>query len=142
MSRSEGLYSPAILEHQRDPCHFFKMEDATHILLAYNPLCGDRFHLYCKIEQGQILQSSFDGYGCALSKAASSMLIKYLQKTSMKQAEQLLQHFFAILAGDAGSPYEEFVAFEAIREYPERMDCVRLAANAWDVFFNSEKITS
>ena len=142
MSKSEGLYPPVILKHHRDPCHFFKMEDATHTLLAYNPLCGDRFHVYCNIEQDQILQSSFDGYGCALSRASSSMLIHYLQDITLKQAEQFLQHFFAILAGEAMPPYEEFLAFQAVRDYPERLDCVRLVANALDVFLNSEKITS
>ena len=139
MSASEGLYPPLVIKHSKDPRHFYEMSDATHKMLAYNPLCGDRYNVFMRIEDGRILRTSFHGYGCALSKAASSLMIERLQQISIDESAQILQHFFAILAGAQKEQYQVFQIFDGVRRFPERRDCVVLTADALQDFLNNEK---
>lgn len=139
MSASESLYPPLVLKHSKDPCHFYEMPDATRNILAYNPLCGDRYNIFIKQEEDRIVRTSFSGYGCALSKAAASLLVERLQQISIEESERLLQHFFAILAGGQEEQYHSFQVFEGVRRFPERKDCVVLSANALQEFLHNEK---
>ncbi len=61
------LYQEVILDHNRNPKNFKKLENASHISEGYNPLCGDRINLYLQIENDHIKDISFEGSGCAIS---------------------------------------------------------------------------
>ena len=72
------LYNQIILERQKDLTGFEKREDAEVIIEAYNPVCGDKFNLYLDFEGKKVSKASYHGYGCALSKASTSLLIETL----------------------------------------------------------------
>jgi len=64
------LYQEVILDHNKNPKNFKKIENASHTSEGYNPLCGDRINLYLQIEDDRIKDISFEGSGCAISKAS------------------------------------------------------------------------
>ena len=88
------LYDAVILQHNRVPCHYEKRQTAQHIVEAYNPLCGDKFKLYLDIENGRVQQATFHGYGCAISKAATSVLMEKIQNRSIQDVNLLLKTYF------------------------------------------------
>ena len=74
MSDLRDLYQQVILDHNRRPRNFRAIEGANRHTEGYNPLCGDRLSLYLKVEDGVIEDASFQGSGCAISKASASMM--------------------------------------------------------------------
>src|SRR5476651_643400 len=76
----EELYQQTILEHNRNPRNFKKLEGATHVAEGYNPLCGDHLWVYVKVNAGGIIEdAAFEGQGCAISKASASMMTTALK---------------------------------------------------------------
>jgi nitrogen fixation protein NifU and related proteins len=124
------LYQSVILEHSNHPVQFEQRADRAYTLDAYNPLCGDRFALYFDVEEGKICRISFHGYGCAISKASTSVLVKRLEGKTLAEAAELCRAFAAVAQPDAPLPAdldEEFEAFAAAREFPGRIKCATLS---------------
>lgn len=128
------LYQTVILKHNNAPLHFEKKEEASIVLEAYNQICGDRFKLFFELDNDKITDLSFHGFGCAISKASSSILVKHLEGKSVKEAKALLDVFFKVIKPDTeienGTP-DDFLAFEAAKEFPGRSKCATLS---WDSF--------
>lgn len=125
------MYHTVILRHNQHPVGFEKRPDAQHILQAYNPLCGDKFSLFLDLENGVIAQATFHGYGCAISKASTSVLIEKIRGKTLPEVGQLLENFLRIV--ETGSPAptdDETAAFAEARLFPGRMDCATLAWRA------------
>ena len=74
MTDLRDLYQELILDHSKKPCNFRVLEKTSHTAEGYNPLCGDRYTVYLNIEGGVISDISFQGAGCAISKASASMM--------------------------------------------------------------------
>ncbi|MCB9294557.1 MAG: SUF system NifU family Fe-S cluster assembly protein [Lewinellaceae bacterium] len=139
--RLKQLYKSVILKHHKEPVHFGKNEEATHILEAYNPLCGDKFRLFFGIEDGKIHQISFHGYGCAISKASTSVLVKHLEGLPAEKALALCRQFEAMLQSEEETPEavnEEFAAFAAARSFPGRMKCATLSWEEMEKFLKGK----
>ena len=133
------LYDNVILQHNREPFNFEKRLSAQHIVEAYNPLCGDKFKLFLDIEDGKIAKATFHGYGCAVSKSSTSVLIKKLQGLSLDDIPNLLQTYFEGLdtEGMTNRDFDtELQAFAAVRQFPERMTCATLSWDAAKAFFS------
>lgn len=130
------LYHPLLLEHNRAPLFFEKRPEATYVVDAYNPICGDKFKLYFDVEEEKIVRASFHGYGCAVSKASASVLVGKLQGLALADIPALLTDFFALMGqheGTAGGiarlSAAEQEAFGAAKDFPGRMKCATLC---WD----------
>ncbi|MEO0471615.1 MAG: Fe-S cluster assembly sulfur transfer protein SufU [Bacteroidota bacterium] len=124
------LYQRVILVHSREPVRFEKQMDAPHHLKAYNPVCGDKFELFFSVEDGCLHNVSFHGYGCAISKASTSVLVKHLEGKPVAEAKQLCQQFLTLVQpeGEDGPLTDaDFVAFTAARDFPGRLTCATLA---------------
>ncbi len=126
------LYKTVILKHNNAPFHYEKKEGAAHQLEAYNPLCGDRFNLFVELKEGIIESIHFHGYGCAISKASTSVLVKNLEGKTMKQALALCDKFQQVVSpdGTVTNELEEFEAFAAAKDFPGRLTCATLS---WEV---------
>jgi nitrogen fixation NifU-like protein len=74
-----NLYQEVILDHSRKPRNFRVMPDASCHAEGRNPLCGDHFTVYLKVENGSIKEASFQGDGCAISKASASIMTDFLK---------------------------------------------------------------
>jgi len=127
--RLKQLYKTIILKHNNEPCQFEKREEAQYKLEAYNPLCGDHFHLYLNLEENLIKQISFFGYGCAISKAATSVLVKQMEGLDLDSAQALCLEFEKVIQSDQihNKGNEAFEAFGAVKEFPARLPCVKLS---------------
>jgi nitrogen fixation protein NifU and related proteins len=127
------LYKGVILEHNRTPQYFEKKTTAQHVVEAYNPLCGDKFKLYLDIENGAITQAHFHGYGCAISKAATSVLLTNIQGQTIETVLNQINTYFSVLDAKndvytEGSFFDENInAFKAVQDFPERKVCATLS---------------
>ena len=124
------LYQSVILVHSREPIRYEKQPDAPHQLKAYNPVCGDKYELFFAVEDGRMKNVSFHGYGCAISKTSTSVLVKHLEGKAVEEAQEIWQRFLSLIKTDGPeveSTEEDFQAFTAAREFPGRLTCATLA---------------
>lgn len=137
----QDLYQDVILRHSREPAGFERREDAGLVIEAYNPLCGDQFRLFLDIEGDRIVRASFYGYGCAISKASTSVLVQRLPGLSLDEAGALIREFFAVVREGESPPENadpELLAFSAARHFPARLSCATLSWEALDRFLASK----
>ena len=138
------LYSDIIKRHQETPFHFEKKTDVPYTIKVYNPICGDRFEVYIEYDQKTINQLHFHGFGCAISKASTSVLVKSLEGRTLAEATSLCENFLGFINKDLKSNevllQEDFKAFSGVHDFPERHDCAALAWQEMKKFLES-KIT-
>ncbi len=130
MSELEGLYQEVILDHAKRPRNFHTMEGADRRAEGYNPLCGDRFTLYLKLENDRIADISFQGTGCAISTASASILTEMLKGKTLAEADKLFDNFHKLVTGKSADGTEalgKLVAFCGVSEFPVRVKCATLA---------------
>ncbi|MEK6804901.1 MAG: Fe-S cluster assembly sulfur transfer protein SufU [Nitrospirota bacterium] len=125
------LYQEAILDHNRKPRNFHKLEGTSRTAEGYNPLCGDKVKIYLKIENDRVSDVSFEGSGCAISIAAASMMTESVKGRTLSAVQRLFEKFHALLTdeADAGSELIELgklVVFAGVREFPVRVKCATL----------------
>ncbi len=126
------LYQQVILDHNRNPKNFKKLEHPTHSSDGYNPLCGDKINLSIEVEGDNIKDIGFSGSGCAISKASASVMTSMIKGKSLKEADELFKKFQALITSAVGGEidFEDFgklAVFAGVREYPARVKCAALA---------------
>lgn len=139
ISELSALYQEVILDHNKKPRNFRKLDEATHHAEGYNPLCGDRLTVYLDFD-GEVLKTiTFEGSGCAISKASASMMTESLQGKNTFQTEALFRAFHELVTGQnapaaaADAPIAprpdlgKLVVFSGVREFPVRVKCASLA---------------
>ncbi|MBI5415842.1 MAG: SUF system NifU family Fe-S cluster assembly protein [Candidatus Omnitrophica bacterium] len=131
-SRAE-LYQQVIIEHNKNPRNFHKMPQATHTAEGYNPLCGDHLNIYLNIKapDGVIEDVSFEGDGCAISKASASLMTMSLKGKTLKEADVLFDQFHRLIKGDLHPDKDPNVlgklsVFSGIWHFPARVKCAIL----------------
>ena len=132
MSELSELYQQVILDHNKKPRNFRKLENANHTAEGYNPLCGDQLTVYVAFENDLVKEVGFEGSGCAISKAAASMMTQAVKGKSKEQAEHLFQEFHSMVTGELNEEAEEnslgnLKIFAGVREFPVRVKCATLA---------------
>jgi nitrogen fixation protein NifU and related proteins len=134
MSELSELYQEVILDHNRKPRNFRKMEDATHAVEGFNPLCGDHITVYVRTDGERIDDISFEGAGCAISKASASMMTANLKGKSAAEAEEAFQRVHEMLTSNEGPADEDalgsLVVLAGVREFPTRVKCATLSWHA------------
>ncbi|MGE3975042.1 MAG: Fe-S cluster assembly sulfur transfer protein SufU [Bdellovibrionales bacterium] len=126
------LYQQMILEHNKKPKNFHKMADATHFAEGFNPLCGDHYTVYMKMNGDQVEEVSFEGSGCAISKASGSMMTAHLKGKNKEEALKNFEAFHQLLLGqsEAGEILGKLKIFSGIWKYPSRVKCASLSWHA------------
>jgi nitrogen fixation protein NifU and related proteins len=132
MSELSELYQQVILDHNKKPRNFHKLENANRTAEGYNPLCGDQLHIYLAVEDDRVKDISFEGTGCAIFKAAASMMTQAVKGKTKAESEQLFQEFHRLLTGEIdeeaeGSHLGKLTIFSGVREYPVRVKCATLS---------------
>jgi len=154
MSDLGELYQEVILDHNRRPRNFHKMEGANRRADGFNPLCGDRVTIYLDVKDDVVRDISFEGSGCAISKASASMMTESLKGKSRGDAEALFATFHHLVTGAAETPPQgsrppspgagapshgagtaapdlgKLVVFSGVKEFPVRVKCATLAWHA------------
>ena len=143
--RFNELYQARIIEYSKHPFHEGDLKNATHVLEAYNPLCGDKYSLYLHIHEDTVLAASFKGYGCAISKASSSVLIKKSIGRTLDEISEIISLFGKIIDPESKSSPEELsedpdlLAFSATRQFPERKKCASLSWDEMEIIVNRKE---
>ncbi|MBL1142975.1 MAG: SUF system NifU family Fe-S cluster assembly protein [Proteobacteria bacterium] len=125
----KDLYQEVIVDHNRSPRNFGKLDDANKTLEGFNPLCGDKLTLYLKTEDDTIKDISFDGSGCAISVASASLMTEAMKGKSMQEAEKLFNEFHDLITTDKEADLEELgklAALAGVKAYPARVKCASL----------------
>jgi nitrogen fixation protein NifU and related proteins len=124
------LYKDVIVDHNRSPRNFRKIQDATRIQEGFNPLCGDKLTVYIKLDDERISDLSFEGSGCAISVASASLMTQQLKGKTIEEAERLFESMHALLTvDDAGTDLAalgKLAVLSGVREYPSRVKCASL----------------
>ena len=133
------LYPAVLKAHATAPYHFEKKENTDVAIKAYNPICGDRFEMYVNMKGDQIGALYFQGFGCSVSKASTSVLAKLLEGKTVQEALQLCSAFLSFITNESATAAlpEELLAFSGVRDFPERLDCAALSWREMKKFLES-----
>ena len=132
MSEMRELYQEMILDHHRHPRNFGKLANANRHADGFNPLCGDRVTVYALIDGDVIRDLAFEGSGCAICMASSSLMTEALKGQTVGEAEKLFGRFHDLVT--EGYPDHDalgkLAVFEGVREFPVRVKCATLPWHA------------
>ena len=125
------LYQEVILEHSKVPRNYRELAGADRHAEGYNPLCGDRFTVYLKMDGDIIRDVAFQGSGCAISKASASMMTQSVKGKTKEEAVAIFDRFHKLVTGRAAAPEGQDLGklsvFSGVSEYPVRVKCATLA---------------
>ena len=132
MSELSELYQEVILDHNKSPRNFRKLEDANRTADGYNPLCGDKVTIYVKLNGDVIQEISFEGSGCAISKASASMMTDSLKGKTLAQAEALFERVHKMLTGKLdpkvySDKLGKLAVLSGVCNFPARVKCASLS---------------
>lgn len=140
-SELRELYQQVILDHNKSPRNFRVIENANHYSEGFNPLCGDRIDIYLDVENGIVKDISFQGRGCAISKASASLMSSMVKGKTVEEAEKLFGKFHDLITGKLGDDPDieelgKLAVFSGVRDFPARVKCASLA---WHTMINALK---
>lgn len=125
------LYQSVILEHNRRPRNFRKLPTANRVAAGNNPVCGDEVTVYLQVEGDRIVDISFEGAGCAISQAATSVMTMRLKGRTLAEAEALFARFRDIVTqGKTDEEDLDLSAFAGVHQFPARIKCATLGWHA------------
>ncbi|MBL6929313.1 MAG: SUF system NifU family Fe-S cluster assembly protein [Rhodospirillales bacterium] len=141
------LYQEVILDHGREPRNFGKPEAANHHAHGHNPLCGDKVTIYLEVENDQVKDVGFEGSGCAISMASTSLMTETLKGRSIEEAHTFFRRFHDLMTGSEDGAGEEVdeEAFErlevlsGVREFPMRVKCATLCWHTMEAAVKGER---
>jgi len=147
MSELSELYQQVILDHNKKPRNFRVIEDANRHADGHNPLCGDQLKVYMKVENGLVEDVSFEGSGCAISKASASMMTQSVKGKTVDEAETLFDEFHKMVTGELDEENEpnalgRLKIFAGVRDYPARVKCASLSWHTMHAALKGEESAS
>ena len=135
MTDLDELYQSVILEHDRNPRNFRAIEGDRREAEGYNPLCGDRVKVMVKVENGVVTDASFQGSGCAISKASASLMTEAVKGKAVDEIERMFEGFRDALTvrqpdGQTARLPGRLEALRGVTRFPMRVKCATLAWHA------------
>ena len=124
------LYQEMVLDHGRHPRNLRSMDNATAQSVGFNPLCGDKLTLFLRYENDRLVDASFQGSGCAISTASSSLLTETVRGKTRGEVEELIATFLEMLTGSGAADAEKLgklMVLGGVREFPVRVKCATLS---------------
>jgi nitrogen fixation protein NifU and related proteins len=131
-SELSDLYQEVILDHNKNPRNFGKIDNPTNMAIGHNPLCGDHIDVELIVENNIIKDIKFNGSGCAISKASASIMTTLLKGQNLEDAKKHFDNFIEIVTGELDEEIDldsmgKLAVFAGVREYPSRIKCAGLA---------------
>ena len=126
------LYQQIILDHNRSPRNFGRLENANRHAEGSNPLCGDKLSLELRVEEDVITDVRFQGSGCAISQASASLMTSAVKGKTAAEAESLFRLFRAMVTSPVDTPVDrealgKLAALGGVRQFPVRVKCANLS---------------
>jgi nitrogen fixation NifU-like protein len=141
-SELDDLYQDVILDHGRRPRNFHRLDGATAVAEGLNPLCGDHYKLYLKLEGDRIQDLAFEGAGCAISKASASLMTGALKGKTVAEAEEIFQRFQEMVVEgnkEVASQLGKLAVLQGVCDFPTRVKCASLVWHTLDSALHRKK---
>lgn len=122
------LYREVILDHNKHPRNFGRLEPHDGEAKGHNPLCGDRLTLTLRRDGERLEDLRFEGNGCAISMASASMMTEAVKGRSRAEIDALFARVHALLTeqGASSADLGKLAALSGVREFPARVKCASL----------------
>lgn len=137
------LYQQVLLDHNKNPRNFKIIEKPTHYAHGINPLCGDDYHLFLKIEDDIIKDIGFHGNGCAISKSVSSMMTTHILNKTISEVIKIKNTFIELLTNSLTKEdlkhLGHLTLFENVKDFPIRVKCATLIWRALEAALNKKE---
>ena len=138
MSIVDALYQELILDHNRRPRNYRAMDGADRVVESHNPLCGDALTLWVKLDGDRVAEATFQGSGCAISRASASLMTEAVKGKTRSEAEELFTTFHDLVTGklnvDADASLKQRLgalrALGGVSRFPIRVKCASMAWHA------------
>ena len=130
------LYQDIILEHGKNPRNLGKCEGYSHEAKGYNPLCGDKVHVYLKLDSGKKVQSlTFEGEGCAISLASASIMTELVKGKSFEETKEIMDAFLDMVKNTSEiqsnhldeEQKTKLMSLSGVKQFPMRVKCATLS---------------
>ena len=130
------LYQDIILEHGKSPRNLGKCEGYNHDAKGYNPLCGDKVHVYLKLDGRKKVEGlTFEGEGCAISLASASIMTESVKGKSINETKDIMTAFLNMIknTSEIQSNYLDenqkikLMSLSGVKQFPMRVKCATLS---------------
>ena len=137
------LYQDIILDHGKNPRNKNKCKDFNKDAKGHNPLCGDKVHVYIKLDKEKKVEDiSFEGEGCAISMASASIMTEIVKGKEFNIAKKILEHFLNMLKEGSklsinsltDDENTRMMSLSGVKQFPMRVKCATLA---WHTFMHA-----
>jgi nitrogen fixation NifU-like protein len=147
MKNLKKLYQQVLLDHNKNPRNFTRLDHPTHYAHGVNPLCGDDYHLFLRVEDNMVKEIGFTGTGCAISKSVSSMMTQQIKGKTIEEIIKIKEAFIEMLTEKlTASEAEHFIGhltlFENVKEFPIRVKCATLIWRALEAALSNNNKAS
>ena len=132
----KDLYQEIILDHGKNPRNLRKTENFNKDAKGHNPLCGDKVHIFLKIDENKnISDISFEGSGCAISMASASIMTDLIKEKKEKEVKELVEDFLQMIKESPEMKTKiinenektKLMSLSGVKQYPMRVKCATLA---------------
>jgi len=125
------LYQQVILDHSKSPRNFHELAGANRTAQGNNPLCGDNYTVYALMDGDVIKDISFQGSGCAISKASASILTETLKGKTKDEVKALFDKVHdMVTTGKSSNGVGKLAVFAGVHKFPARVKCAILPWHA------------
>ena len=130
------LYQEIILEHGKNPRNLRKTDNFNKDAKGYNPLCGDKVHIYLKLnEKNKVEDASFEGSGCAISMASASIMTDLVKGKEAKEVKEIVNDFIGMIKENPelksknlkDEEKTKLMCLSGVKQYPMRVKCATLS---------------
>ena len=130
------LYQDIILEHGKNPRNLGRCEGYNHEAKGHNPLCGDKIHVYLKLDNRKKVEGlTFEGEGCAISLASASIMTELVKKKTFEEAKEIMDAFLKMIKDTSeiksnhldDDQKTKLMSLSGVKKYPMRVKCATLA---------------
>jgi|TARA_B110000196_G_scaffold307953_1_gene308120 nitrogen fixation NifU-like protein len=130
------LYQDIILEHGKSPRNLGKCEGYSHEAEGYNPLCGDKVHVYLKSDNEKKVESlTFEGEGCAISLASASIMTELIKGKSFEETKEIMDAFLNMIKNTSEirsnhldeDQKTKLMSLSGVKQFPMRVKCATLS---------------
>ena len=132
----KDLYQEIILDHGKNPRNLRKTENFNKDAKGHNPLCGDKVHIFLKLNENKKIEDiSFEGSGCAISMASASLMTDLVREKEEKEVENLVKDFLDMIKEKPELTTKslnedektKLMSLSGVKQYPMRVKCATLA---------------
>jgi nitrogen fixation NifU-like protein len=136
------LYQELILDHSRSPRNFRIMPNCHHVAQGNNPICGDNYTLYADLDGDVVRDISFQGSGCAISKASASILTESLKGKTLAEVRAMFDKVRDMVTTGNADGLGKVAALAGVHKFPARVKCAILPWHAVVAAIEGERVVT